>query len=157
MSATYPALTLWEPWASLVAAGAKSHEWRIWPAPRSLIGKRVAIHAGARKPKKDEIAELLMVLRTEDWAGTSLNVDLAIPLLERWHTSPGMLPTSSVLCIATLGQPISALQYARAHDMPVQDRDIDYARWAWPLTDIEKLEPFVPAKGAQGFWPWERP
>ena len=30
-----------------------------------------------------------------------------------------------------------------------------YCNWAWPLTDIVPLEPFQPAKGAQGFWDWQ--
>jgi hypothetical protein len=42
------AITLWQPWASLVAIGVKTIETRAWPAPRSLIGQRIAIHAAAR-------------------------------------------------------------------------------------------------------------
>lgn len=30
-------------------------------------------------------------------------------------------------------------------------------RWAWWLTDIEELPEPVPARGMQGFWPWEPP
>lgn len=30
------AITLWQPWASLVAVGAKKYETRSWPAPKSL-------------------------------------------------------------------------------------------------------------------------
>ena len=40
------ALTLHQPWASLIACGAKRIETRSWPPPKSLIGKRIAIHAG---------------------------------------------------------------------------------------------------------------
>lgn len=49
------ALTIWQPWASLIAAGAKPFEWRSWPAHRGLVGRRIAIHAGARPPRKSEI------------------------------------------------------------------------------------------------------
>ena len=55
----YPALTIWQPWASLIAAGAKPYEWRGWPAPRRLIGQRIAVHAGARKVVVGEISETL--------------------------------------------------------------------------------------------------
>lgn len=41
------ALTLWQPWASLVAIGAKTIETRSWPAPASAVGERIAIHAAA--------------------------------------------------------------------------------------------------------------
>ena len=46
------ALTIWQPWASLIAMGAKPYEFRGWKPPKSLIGQRLAIHAGARPVKK---------------------------------------------------------------------------------------------------------
>jgi len=48
------AITLWQPWASLVAAKVKTIETRAWPAPSALIGQRIAIHAATRKPKRGE-------------------------------------------------------------------------------------------------------
>lgn len=42
-----PAITLHQPWASLVALGVKQIETRSWPAPKSLIGQRLLIHASA--------------------------------------------------------------------------------------------------------------
>ena len=151
-----PALTLWQPWASLVAVGAKPYEWRGWEAPKRLVGKRIAIHAASRKVKRNEIAELMIDVR-RDPAMTSLDAAIALPLLERWNTSPGALPVSSVLCIATLGQPVTALQYAREKGIGARDSDrVDHQKWGWPLYDIEVLNPFVPATGAQGFWDWKR-
>lgn len=43
------ALTIWQPWASLIAAGCKPYEWRGWRVPRNMIGRRIGIHAGARR------------------------------------------------------------------------------------------------------------
>jgi hypothetical protein len=152
-----PAITLWQPWASLVAAEAKPIEWRGWPAPARLVGRRIAIHAGARKVKREEIAALILDIDREGEAGTSLIVDRARPLLEAWHTSPGALPLSSVLCTGVLGTPIRSTDYALARRLFHGDSDrVDHTKWGWPLTDIERLEPFVPAKGAQGFWTWRR-
>src|SRR5215212_7204780 len=34
------ALTIWQPWATLVIADCKPYEFRTWPAPRPLWGKR---------------------------------------------------------------------------------------------------------------------
>jgi hypothetical protein len=150
------ALTIWNPWASLIAAGAKPYEWRGWEAPKRLIGQRIAIHAGSRKVKREEIAELILQLRAEGAAGTSLVPEIALPLLERWHTSPAMLPLSSVLCTAILGKPITAAAYASKHGVYAADSDrLDHTKWGWPLTDIEQIEPFAPAKGMQGFWTWD--
>lgn len=42
-------LPIWQPWASLVAVGAKRVETRHWAAPPNLIGQRIAIYATKRK------------------------------------------------------------------------------------------------------------
>ena len=44
------AISLWQPWASLIACEAKRIETRSWKPPQSLIGERIAIHA-AQTPK----------------------------------------------------------------------------------------------------------
>lgn len=150
------ALTIWQPWASLIAAGAKPYEWRGWCAPLSIVGQRIAIHAGARKVQKAEIGDLLYELCTKP-AESSLVASIALPLLEQWHTSPGMLPLSCVICTAVLGTPITAREWVTQHGAPMLDTDlIDHSKWAWPLTDLETLDPFEPATGKQGFWEWNR-
>ena len=45
-AAGIPALTLHQPWATLVALGIKTIETRSWPPPRAIIDRRLAIHAG---------------------------------------------------------------------------------------------------------------
>lgn len=45
------AVTLWQPWASLIAAEVKRFETRSWAPPEALIGTRIAVHAAARKPE----------------------------------------------------------------------------------------------------------
>ena len=63
---TLSALTIWQPWASLIMAGCKPYEFRTWPAPRHLWGKRIAIHAAARPVRKAEVAEWLLRPRGHD-------------------------------------------------------------------------------------------
>jgi len=148
------ALTIWQPWASLIAVGAKPYEWRGWRCPSAFVGRRIAIHAGARPVKKDEIRELLLDIR-RDPAATSLDPDIAYPPLETWLAAPGSLPLRSILCTAVLGQPITARQYAERQGGFSGDSDrIDHSKWGWPLEQIERLEPIVPATGSQGFWIW---
>lgn len=154
-----PAITLWQPWATLVAEGLKPFEFRRWAAPRAYVGQRIAIHAGARPVRKAEVAELLLGLQDQGrgW-GTALVVEPSIALLERVHHTPGILPLSHVVCTAVLGTPRRATEIAREiyGSDGVNDSDrIDHAMWGWPLTAIERLEPPVPARGAQGFWPWD--
>ena len=42
------ALTLWEPWASAIIHGPKRIENRPWKPWDSVMGQRIAIHAGKR-------------------------------------------------------------------------------------------------------------
>jgi hypothetical protein len=57
------ALTIWQPWATLIVLGKKPVENRDWPAPQSVIGQRVAIHGG--RTWDTEGAHALLGLRTE--------------------------------------------------------------------------------------------
>lgn len=145
------ALTIWQPWASLIIAGAKPWEWRGWPPPRSLVGTRIAIHAGARKVKPADIAELVIEIRGGE---SSLIADAALDLLDRVHHS--MWPLSSILGSAIVGEPISALAWAAVHLKPGYDSSrIDHHKFAWPLSAIERFEPPIPARGALGLWEWQ--
>lgn len=52
--AAMKALTIWQPWASLVMIGAKPYEFRRWDyreRQSGLQGQRIVIHAGARPVK----------------------------------------------------------------------------------------------------------
>lgn len=87
------ALTVWAPWSSLIMIGAKPFEFRGWnfttrPNLRSLVGKRVVIHAGSRPMKLEEVEDLLERLGSErDAWTTGLRRDIAEPFLERVHAT----------------------------------------------------------------------
>src|SRR5712671_3817606 len=49
--AVMKAISLWQPWASLIACGAKPFETRHWAPPRELIGQSIAIHAAKKIDK----------------------------------------------------------------------------------------------------------
>jgi hypothetical protein len=147
------ALTIWQPWASLIMAGAKPVEWRGWACPRWIVGQRIAIHAGSRPARRDEIADI--IARIDD-AETSLIADVARPLLTRVHS--GAWPLSSVLGTAIIGTPIPVVAWLMEHAPGFLDSNrVDHSKFAWPLTDIERFEPPIPARGAQGFWNWTGP
>src|ERR1700731_1099317 len=59
------AITIWQPWASLIMIGAKPHEFRGYPAPRFVRGQRIVIHAGARPVKPFEVEDLLRRIDAE--------------------------------------------------------------------------------------------
>lgn len=43
------AITIKQPWASLIVHGIKDIENRSWACPKKYLGERVLIHAGADK------------------------------------------------------------------------------------------------------------
>jgi ASCH domain len=159
MTRTMPALTIWQPWATLIAEGLKPYEFRSWPPPSHLIGRRIGIHAGARPVRVGEVNDLRCRMAANNWRTTGLiEPGKVMDLLDRvWHEPRG-LPLSSVICTAIVGQPIRdhALAAALGIDLANDsDRD-EHSNWAWPLHEIERLEPFVPARGLQGLWTWRR-
>lgn len=170
------AISLWQPWASLIAAGLKPFETRHWAPPRNLIGQTIAIHA-AKKIDRDaaEFAEHLVFGGEGD--------ELARKLSESWRSESGnfeegkfgdaYLPIGCVVAIARLDAAFqlggcaqgtakpaaSVIQRMTSRPMPpcfsvCYDKFGDYSpgRWAWLLSDVKPVNPPAPAKGAQGFF-----
>jgi len=151
------ALTIWQPWASLIMIGAKPHEFRGYAAPRFVRGKRIVIHAGARPVRPAEVDDLLRRIDAEA-AGTCpedertcLDLDKARDLLIRVKAAfkYRLLPLSMGLGTAVVGEPVQSCDLFK---MNVADSDRGVFNWAWPLTDIQHFEPPIPMRGAQGFW-----
>lgn len=148
------ALTIWQPWASLIMAGAKPYEFRGWAAWPSAIGQRIVIHAGAPMIEADEIRELLRRLADPSVARfTGLLPDKAIPILERAMKEPAIFPRKHALGTALLGKPVLASDLWPEAFTSDSSR-IEQSNWAWPLTDLEHFTPPIPSRGAQGFWQW---
>jgi hypothetical protein len=151
------AITVWQPWASLIIVGAKPYEFRSWPPPASLLGKRIVIHAAARKIDRREVQQLVRLLEAGGRyaARTCLHADKALPLLRA--AMGGMdLPLSSGLGTAIVGCPRNGIEIAAEFGVPrVNDSDRDqHANWGWPMQAVEPFEQPFPMKGAQGLWNW---
>lgn len=155
------ALTIWQPWASLIMVGAKPFEFR----PKSFlaymaapaIGETIVIHAGTRPVKPAEIEDLLTRLDDDDNT-TGLVAAIAREVLERCRAAAKYqaLPLGCGLGTATIGKPRNAGQLFR---MPVADSDRaaeDSSRynWAWPLSNVHPFDAPIPTRGFQGFWKW---
>ena len=56
------AITLHQPWASLIALGVKTVETRSWPASARLVGQTIAIHAGKRVVISQTFLRFLLML-----------------------------------------------------------------------------------------------
>lgn len=152
------ALTIWQPWASLIMAGAKPFEFRGWRVPRAIIGQRIVIHAAARKPDFHECRGLLLALEEGGRlaAETCLLAEKALPILRGCAAE---LPVGAGLGTAIVGEPVIGTRVAEQFGVPrANDSDRDqHANWGWPLTDIDVWDTPVAMRGAQGFWQWPDP
>ena len=137
------ALTVFQPWASLIAKGWKKYEFRIWEAkPASLYGQRIAIHAAARPVKAGEVHDILKRVHEEH----SLLDPACAPFLQ--ETMLRAYPRSCFVGIATLGTPLPPEALAAM----CNDSDrAEHYRWAWPLENATEV-PHVPCRGYQRFW-----
>lgn len=133
---TLPAISLHQPYASLIAARLKIHETRSWPAPERLLGQRIAIHAAKRFPDTVEM-------------GPGLRAVCNATFGTRWRE---LLPRGAFVCTAVLtGQGPTEL----VTPIGVVDRYADDwtpGRWAWLLTQVERFDVPIPANGRQRWW-----
>ena len=149
------AITLHQPWASLIACGLKTIETRDWPPPRAVVGERIAIHAGKRDPDSWEWNDDIR-LACEPWDfDIPLGVVVATarlaevrkvtqnPRVRRWEPDYRYVLATSR---------ISTLDH---REIKIDSfGDFSLGRWLWMLTDIQRIEPPVPARGRQRLWDW---
>jgi hypothetical protein len=149
---TVYALTLWQPWASLVMGGWKPYEFRPRPAWKSLEGQRIVIHAGKRPVNTCEIAQLMMELQAGGNCG-GLS-PWCLPFLASVISDPDRIPRAAGLGTALLGKSVLSSELWPGEFANDSDR-LDKANWALPLSNVRRFTPVVPARGYQTFWPWK--
>jgi hypothetical protein len=128
-----PALSLTQPWASLVALGIKSCETRSWP---TRVQGRIAIHAAKGYP---------------GWAKEfreDLQEDRGIALLDP-------LPLGSIVAVARLLRCDSTNDPMAIPTDPIEQECGDYSpdRFVFRLGNVVSLTTPIPIRGALGFWP----
>lgn len=157
------ALTIWQPWASLVILRAKPYEFRRWnfadkPHLARLIGRRIVIHAGARPPRLSEIDDVLERIAEGE---SALDDKIALPFLTRLRSrvetrdrdGAGRLALlAAALGTAILGEPRNVVDLF--NDQVADSDRLDQHMYGWPLSDVQQFAEPIPAAGAQGFWNW---
>lgn len=152
------ALTIWQPWASLIMAGAKPYEFRSWRPPAWLIGQQLVVHAAARKIDWKEVDQLIRLLEAGGRyaAHTCLHADIALPILRAAKMGFGELPMAAGLGVVRVGEPRLGTEIAQEFGaIKVNDSTRDeHANWGWLMEQIEPFAAPFPMKGAQGLWNW---
>ena len=148
------AITLHQPWASPIAGGYKTTETRDMPAPKTLIGSRIAIHAARRRPRRNEWND--RVAETVASVELPLGVIVATARVER--------------CVRVLSDGFAGLEVkANPGKVWVVDRfghehrdtyrmdsdpygDYYEGRWICLLSGVRRLNPPIEATGRRGMW-----
>ena len=144
------ALTLWPEYAWLIAKGIKTTETR-WAPPGWLLGSRIAIHAGKRKPR--HTMDSAVLARMEDSFGELSKTYLPLGVATR-------LPRGVIVATARLvsaGKVVQHEDNKAIMDVPTNPfttirRPIDpygdysVGRWIWFLEDIRELDEPIPAR-----------
>lgn len=133
---TLPTLSLWQPWASLIAAGVKMHETRHWP---TRVRGRVAIHAAKRLDLDDAPDRLCAFALGAGW-------------------DRGELPHGAVVAIAELTACMRTEEVAdRVERADFEAGNFGPGRFAFRLCDVRPLLQPIPLVGRQGFFGWQPP
>lgn len=132
------AVTLHQPWATLIALGAKTIETRGWP---TRYRGPLAIHAAKRHcdPFVFETVAFNVVLKKSGFV--------------TWHD----LPRGAIVAVATLSDCLAS------QDPRVRERtdrnpldltfgDLGPGRFGWMLDDVQRIRPEILCNGKQGLW-----
>lgn len=153
MTAPDFALTLWRPWAGLVAAGVKPVENRTWPPPARVIGQRIAIHAG----KRWDHGGAQWAFQTLVTNGAPVVEAMAAALGQARHPE-GVVAVATVAGWVFAGNPprtaIALSATPGVHGITASD---PAAPWfvgpvGWVLREVVALPVPVACRGAQGLW-----
>ncbi len=135
------AITLWQPWASLVAIGAKRIETRSWA---TKYRGPLAIHAAQKHITiVDDLKASRLIQNTIHSRGVAIK-DLP----------KGVVLATSILvdCVRITPEFMDTLS-----EQEKAFGDYTLGRYAWVLEDIKKLDKPIPAIGKQRLWEWESP
>ena len=134
------ALTVWQPWATLIVLGLKKIETR---RRKTRIRGRIAVHAALRPPDPEIINALMRMPGVAD------------VLLEYFKYG---FPLGEIVGNARLADccPIDELydtRYATHKEMRLGDWT--EGRFGWIMESPVLFDDPIPAAGRQGFWNWE--
>lgn len=169
------ALTLTQPWATLVAIGAKRIETRSW---RAYEGQsfRLAIHAakgfgdlGGKRSYLDLCSEepfkSILIGYMQSKCEPNLLTPLS-PISDATYLLPfgAIVATCDLVAVKRIDElwpfPTGTAYYHNGQLWHLTDQERAFGnytpgRYAWLLANVTPLAKPIPAKGAQGLWNWD--
>lgn len=149
------AITILQPWATLIALGEKHFETRSWP---TKARGEIAIHAGKKIDKEvfEEFHSTLWgygIFLLSDLPTGSVVATASLAECWKWDESEGvLLRNNPIVEYEAIGK--------TKNRIVISDKEKSFGwygegRYAWEMTDVRKLPEPIPAKGQQGLWNWE--
>lgn len=157
------AITILQPWASLIACGAKQYETRSW---KTNYRGPIAIHAGLKEPHynyypQPQMTAIVMAETLIKSGVFNLKTNRACDIF-------CSLPRGVIVAVADLVDCMEVICPVLDYKQPVTAAELqagvmvsgkeymfgDYSkgRYAWKLENIQVLKTPIPAKGKQGLW-----
>jgi len=157
------AITLWPEWAFAIGCLDKRHENRSWEPPSSIVGKRIAIHAGKNiggRPGEPAMRNgayaLARAMKANGWCGKFgrgpggekskrlfCSFDKREGDIDSGAHRTVEIKTSAVVATAVVGDAVRV------------DADEGWkagGSFAWRLSQVRWLVQPIESKGAQGIW-----
>lgn len=151
------AITIHQPWATLIATGAKIFETRSWP---TKYRGPIAIHASKKDPLPTIRSLPVKVQRSIfDCYYEKFNISAAT--LERMVTGHIIATAELVECYevhidhtgdAVLMKAGVPAEWIGMYSNEFQFGHYDFGRYAWKLSNVKMLPEPIPVKGQQGIW-----
>ncbi len=149
------AITVRQPWASLIACGEKKIETRSWA---TKYRGPIAIHAG--KGLHSELKQMCYSVPV----ATALGIQWYSQQMEGRLFGSIIAIADLVDCVKVVGpislqlgdekRIVSGLENGmKIVGNELEFGDFSYGRYAWILANVRQIDP-VPAKGRQRIWEW---
>lgn len=149
------AITIWQPWASLLACGAKCYETRGWATKyRGPIAIHAAMRDPARIPHSEELDKFASIVGSAPWDQLPRGAVIATAeLVNVWRIVLNLEQSDGAHKIAAEDQNGN---YIIPSEMELALGDWTPGRYAWEFANMKPIAP-IPAKGKQGLWSVEFP
>jgi len=136
------AITVWQPWATLIAEGVKEYETRSWePSSAGVqIGDVFGIHAAKRATVHEEMYNVMIRVHFSPRPIEELPFGAMVAIVRLIH----VVPTKDKRLLASAG--------VDPRELSVGDWSDD--RFAWRLEVLRRLHRPIPIEGKQRFWDW---
>lgn len=139
-------ISLWQPWASAIMCGAKKIETRSWPAPDSIIGQRIGIHAAKRLVLHeldefiDSPAWIEVFRHIEPFEGDRINIMTRMKI--RCNMPRGVVLGTAIVSTALPTEQLQGDAFG----------DFTPGRWGWVLRDVRRFKTPIECVGRQGIF-----